>query len=236
MKTKKIFIVFLLIVFINTLLIPKTFAFSKIIEDGKKFLEAGENNAINNAIDEGALQKASNSIYNILLSIAIVVAVIIGAVLGIQFIFESAEGKAKITEALIPYIVGCFVVFGAFGIWKIAVNTGESIEGTVTEKYGNGETVGPTVGPIVWDKAKSAKDFIDSGGDLKDVSEDILLAWYGQLSRLSSGNQEIMKSYYNKVSSEVYRRGIYCSNINCGKKLSDDERANRKCSACGKTF
>lgn len=39
----------------------------------------------------------------------------------------SAEDKAKVKEALIPYIVGCIVIFGAFTIWSIAVNMGQSI-------------------------------------------------------------------------------------------------------------
>lgn len=32
------------------------------------------------------------------------------------------EEQAKIKETLIPYIVGCIVIFGAFGIWKLAVS------------------------------------------------------------------------------------------------------------------
>ena len=31
------------------------------------------------------------------------------------------EQQAQIKQALIPYVVGCVVVFGAFGIWKIAI-------------------------------------------------------------------------------------------------------------------
>ena len=48
-------------------------------------------------------------------------AVIIGMVIGIQFMTASVEEKAKIKESLVPYVVGCVVVFGAFGIWKLAV-------------------------------------------------------------------------------------------------------------------
>ena len=33
----------------------------------------------------------------------------------------SAEDKAKIKEAMIPYVLGCIVIFGAFGIWKLAI-------------------------------------------------------------------------------------------------------------------
>ena len=57
----------------------------------------------------------------------IVAAVICGACLGIFFIISSPEGKAKVSQYLVPYIVGCVVVFGAFGIWKMTVEVGDEI-------------------------------------------------------------------------------------------------------------
>lgn len=50
-----------------------------------------------------------------------------GTIIGIQFIVASAEDKAKLKEALVPYIVGCIVIFGAFTIWSIVVNLGQDI-------------------------------------------------------------------------------------------------------------
>ena len=32
-----------------------------------------------------------------------------------------AEEKANIKEVLVPYVVGCIVIFGAFAIWKLIV-------------------------------------------------------------------------------------------------------------------
>ena len=54
-----------------------------------------------------------------------------GAVLGFQFILGSVEGKAKVSEALMPYIVGCIIVFGAFTIWKIAISIGNRVEDSI---------------------------------------------------------------------------------------------------------
>ncbi|MCI8481836.1 MAG: hypothetical protein HFJ27_01800 [Clostridia bacterium] len=45
----------------------------------------------------------------------------IGMYLGIKFMISSAEDKAKVKEALIPYIAGCVVVFGAFTIWRLVI-------------------------------------------------------------------------------------------------------------------
>ena len=43
--------------------------------------------------------------------------------MGIKFIIGSLEEKAEIKAMLIPYVVGCIVVFGAFGIWKLVMET-----------------------------------------------------------------------------------------------------------------
>ena len=37
------------------------------------------------------------------------------------------EGQAKVKEMIIPFVVGCVIVFGAFGIWKIALSVGKEI-------------------------------------------------------------------------------------------------------------
>jgi len=99
-----------------------------LITSADEFLKTGKDDAI--SLDN--LKTTSNYIYNTLLVIAVAVAVIVGAYLGIKFMLESAEDKAKIKESLIPFIVGCFVIFGAFGIWKIAVSVGTSISGETT--------------------------------------------------------------------------------------------------------
>ena len=39
----------------------------------------------------------------------------------------SIEEKANIKESLIPFVIGCIVVFGAFGIWRIFVSLGSKL-------------------------------------------------------------------------------------------------------------
>ena len=70
-----------------------------------------------NTIEQKGLQNTIDLIYNILLAIGMVVAV----VAGIVFMTASTEGKAEVKEKLIPYVVGCVVIFGAFGIWKLVM-------------------------------------------------------------------------------------------------------------------
>ena len=91
-----------------------------VMEGAQDFINKGQEGL--DQINEGQLQSTSDFIYNLLLAIALVVAVVIGMVIGIQFMTASVEEKAKIKESLLPYAVGCVVVFGAFGIWKLAIN------------------------------------------------------------------------------------------------------------------
>ena len=141
-------ILIILVVLLTCILIPlKVNAVSDMFNDADNFLAAGESPS--SVIDETKLQSTSNTIYKWLMVIAICVAVIIGAILGVLFITGSIEGKAKIQEALAPYIIGCFVVFGSFFIWKTLVNVGNDLEGytidsatkasLATVKIGEGE-------------------------------------------------------------------------------------------------
>lgn len=90
----------------------------EIISEAEGFLQQGANNGV---IDGTHLKNASSTLYNLLLSIGIFLAVAIGMYLGVKFMTSSVEGKAKVKEALIPYIAGCVVIFSAFIIWRIVI-------------------------------------------------------------------------------------------------------------------
>lgn len=93
---------------------------------GDSFIEAGKNETAT-SINYAKLKNASIMIYNILLIIGMAVAVVIGTVLGVKFLIGSMEEKAQIKEALIPFVIGCVVVFGAFGIWKAVISVGSKL-------------------------------------------------------------------------------------------------------------
>lgn len=122
MKKKLIIIILSLLLFINfNNNIVLADGITDIINSGKNFMQRG-----NVQIDSTQIQPLSNTIYNILFALGLGIAVIIAAVLGIKFILGSAEEKADIKGMLIPYIVGCAVIFGAFGIWKAIVDIMQS--------------------------------------------------------------------------------------------------------------
>ena len=68
-----------------------------------------------------AMKSFSDIVYIVLVSLGAVIAVIVGCVLGIQYMYSSAEDKAKTKENLVTYAIGCAVLFGAFTIWKVVI-------------------------------------------------------------------------------------------------------------------
>lgn len=93
-------------------------AISDAVNDAEAFLERGNNSMVSST----KLQTFSQSIYNILLTIGIVLAVIIGMILGIKLMVAPIEQRVEAKKLLVPYVVGCIVVFGAFGVWKLIVS------------------------------------------------------------------------------------------------------------------
>lgn len=90
-----------------------------VISGGDDFLLAS--NGENQKLATDKMQDVSNTVYNILLGIGIIIAVVIGTLLGVQYMTSAAEDKAQIKESMIPFIIGCIVVFGAFAIWKALI-------------------------------------------------------------------------------------------------------------------
>lgn len=109
-------IVFILLNIYNTTCIAGDFA--DIIEKGNEFIEKGKNEVTINYV---GLRDTSNVIFNILLLLGTFMTAIVGAIIGIKYMLASAEDKAKVKESMIPYILGCIVIFGATGIWKICM-------------------------------------------------------------------------------------------------------------------
>ncbi len=115
--------------------IPSSYAafWSDIFNQGQNFIDTGKNLQYE-TVDESGKTKLENfnvsgdemyiivnDIYDTVFSLGVVTTVIVGAIIGIKFMIASAEDKAKVKESLVPYTIGCVVIFGAFGIWKICI-------------------------------------------------------------------------------------------------------------------
>ena len=90
-----------------------------IFKSGDEFLNDGKNQGV--ALGEDDMKEGIGKIFNILVALGTILSVLVGAILGIKFMFGSLEEKAEIKEILIPYILGCIVIVGACGIWKLVI-------------------------------------------------------------------------------------------------------------------
>ena len=128
-KYKKLLInIMVIFILLFNLFIPNAYAgpLQDIMNRAEGFVNNGENGG--NVINNDALKEGSNTLYNVLLVIGIAVAFIWGIVLGIQFITGSLGEKADVKKNLIVYLVGCVIIFGAFGIWKLLLQLLEPLE------------------------------------------------------------------------------------------------------------
>lgn len=117
---KKIIIV--IIIFQNLFIPISNAAFwDDVIDSGDDFINKGTSEILDETteVDQSKLDDTVDKVYNALLTLGIILSVLIGAILGIKFMTGSVEEQAKIKELLMPYVTGCIVTFGAFGIWKI---------------------------------------------------------------------------------------------------------------------
>lgn len=124
-KVLKVMIkIILLMLIIQTIYTSKTEALSLdgIFKAGDNFINEGKTESQKNeAINYEEFRLTMNNIGSVLTTLGIVLAVIIGGILGIQIMWGSIEQQVKAKEMIMPYVVGCIVIFGAFGIWKLAV-------------------------------------------------------------------------------------------------------------------
>lgn len=101
-------------------------AFDNIIEAGDNFLNIQQDSSSTVVTIEqdkqDKLKGLSNTVSGVLLTIALGVTLISAVVMGINFTIQSVEDKAKIKESMIPWIIGIFISFGAFGIWKLTMS------------------------------------------------------------------------------------------------------------------
>ena len=119
-------ITLILLTFIIAIILPDmSYAMDEVLQQGDSFVSIGQSSA--SPIDQGALKSTSDYVYNILFTIAVVLAVAIGMIIGIQFMIGSAAEQAKVKETLVPYVIGVFIVFASFTIWKIVVTIGNDV-------------------------------------------------------------------------------------------------------------
>jgi len=197
----KLLVCSMFIIIISTsFCMSSSYAIGEIFESGKSFLHHG--NDITETINTSKLEETSDFIYNGLLGIAVMVAIIVAMVLGIQFMTASADEKAKVKEAMMPFVVGCFVVFGSFTIWKVAVNIGNDAEDKNISDY-------DVVAEVPYDSV-----------DIQSCSSSELLGYYSDYVSLGQADIRKEDTRFGDICYEVLvNRRIYIENwIGCTRE------------------
>ena len=125
MKKKSISLIIIIYILINIASIAYAGDISDIFRGGSNFLNAGTQGA--GGIRQEKIQEVSDSFYNVFLVVGICTAVVVIGILGIKFMIGSVEEKSQTKELLVPFIIGCVVIFGSFAIWKIVVVIGNRL-------------------------------------------------------------------------------------------------------------
>ena len=209
---KRIILILLMVICLMMYLSSPAYALDDIIGAAEKF--ATEQPGDSNAIDKEGLKNTNEYLFHILFVIGVVLAVAVGMIIGIQFIFGSVQDQAKVKEILIPYLVGVFVVFSAFGIWKIVVGIGNDVApiGTGTGDGGNGGGSGPTH---------------------TYYTENGYWAYCENCGRYLSENENRDRTCLtcgSRSPTLIYKK-YFCAN--CRDELDESEKRDRVCSSCG---
>ena len=122
-KIEKILIILVIINIIFAIVnVSQALSLSNIIESGDEFLSTGKGEADYKFFNSQKAKGIISNIYSIIFPLGVAITVIVGGVLGTKFMLASAEDKAKIKESLVPYVIGCIVIYGAIGIWTLTIN------------------------------------------------------------------------------------------------------------------
>ena len=81
----------------------------------------------NSTVQTGEIEKMGNAIIKVISTVGAVIAVIVLMIIGVKYMMGSAEEKADYKGALVPYIVGAFLLFGICSILKIVQTFGTQI-------------------------------------------------------------------------------------------------------------
>ena len=113
-----VFIILLMLLSLNTRVYADS-TMGDVISSADDFLSQGSQDQT--PITDDAVKSTSDLIYNVLLTLGTIVAVIWGIIIALKFITGSVEDKANIKETLIPYVVGCIIIFVTF--WNVSFCT-----------------------------------------------------------------------------------------------------------------
>lgn len=118
---KKIILIIIVLMLVSFLIPNNTVAateLSDMMNQARSFISTG---AKGNGVKPDEIAKEFVPLGQILTTIGMGVMIAATTFLGIKYLTASPEGQAKLKEQLIGLVVAGIVVFGAYYIWKLAV-------------------------------------------------------------------------------------------------------------------
>ena len=124
MKSKILKIIVTIVMLLNVLPIidSNVYAsslFGNIQSSAENFLQTGKDNQ---KITAATAKDKILPIANMLVAIATVVFLIVGGIMGVQYMLDGANERAQLKQKLIWFVIAVVVVYGAAGIFNIAVS------------------------------------------------------------------------------------------------------------------
>ena len=124
MKSKILKIIVTIVMLLNVLPIidSNVYAsslFGNIQSSAENFLQNGKDNQ---KITAATAKDKILPIANMLVAIATVVFLIVGGIMGVQYMISGANERAQLKTKLIWFVIAVVVVYGAAGIFNIAVS------------------------------------------------------------------------------------------------------------------
>lgn len=123
MKNKKIIIISILIIFL--ILISTQIYATSILDKGKSFIKEGENSTYKDAIPANLTSESKTrfeELSGMVWGIGVGVSLIATVIIGIKYILASTEQRAELKTAMVPYVIGISVIFGATTIWQMLIH------------------------------------------------------------------------------------------------------------------
>ena len=120
----------------NQTYVVKAETAGQLIDEANSFIANGEADQ-SGTIDQAKMNEAINLMFNIALAIGTFIAFVVGIIVGIKLmVAATADEKAHYKKILITYVVGCVIIFGAVGIWRLVVTTVNNVtpDGTPTQQ------------------------------------------------------------------------------------------------------
>ena len=92
------------------------FSWGDIINFGKDFVNLSTSTNVGPISSN--ITDITKTVTNILTIAGMLISVVAAAILGIKIMYSSVEEKAEYKQKLMPYIIGCVVIFAASAIWR----------------------------------------------------------------------------------------------------------------------